>query len=124
MSQRSEAAGSPYAAELAAAKKAVSLAARLCQVLVLRSLLPLLCGLRRMAGAFLPECLTAGLFLHLFPTSLQYNPLFYINLMSPSSSLPLSSEISWATNVSVIMWMEVYQLYSHICVVKLSASIE
>ncbi|KAK1602488.1 hypothetical protein QYE76_071977 [Lolium multiflorum] len=31
MSQRSEAAGSPYAAELAAAKKAVSLAARLCQ---------------------------------------------------------------------------------------------
>ncbi|KAM0862094.1 hypothetical protein ACQ4PT_045488 [Festuca glaucescens] len=31
MSLRSEAAGSPYAAELAAAKKAVSLAARLCQ---------------------------------------------------------------------------------------------
>ena len=38
----SQAVGSPYAAELAAAKKAVSLAARLCQVLPLGSLFYLL----------------------------------------------------------------------------------
>jgi hypothetical protein len=69
MSQRSEAAASPYAAELAAAKKAVSLAARLCQVLILGSLLSLLCGGWLARSSRVLDCWTVPLFCFPQPSS-------------------------------------------------------